>query len=274
MAVLLTNSASTLLASSINDTDLALAVTNATGSLFPSPTGSDWFPLVVVASTGEREIMRCTARSGDVLTVTRGQEGTAGRAFDPGARVDLRVTAAVFDAIADDLGDVVDAAVTTLQGQLNAPSTTRMTFNQTAAPTGWVKESNSAYNDAVVVSTTGTVDTDGSVGAATLFARTATDGHALTQAQLPSVNLSGSGSTNTTGAHTHSYNDEGTGSTNRGQDGISAANTNSSNKTTGSSGDHSHTVTVTVPLGGSGSEHQHNIDMRVKRYSVIVAQKS
>ena len=39
------------------------------------------------------EIVKCTARAGDVLTVVRAQEGTTARAFNPDDPVELRLTA-------------------------------------------------------------------------------------------------------------------------------------------------------------------------------------
>jgi|SRR5690554_1446661 len=98
MGVLLKNNATSRLASSLAAGETTLSVTSGDGSKFPSPTGADWFPLTVIKASGVLEIMRCTARSGDVLTVVRAQEGTAAQAFAAGDRVELRMTAA---AVAD-----------------------------------------------------------------------------------------------------------------------------------------------------------------------------
>lgn len=103
MAVKITNRATSLLASSINASVTSLSVTAATGSRYPSLSGSDWFPLVVVDGSGAYEIMRATARAGDVITVTRAQEGTTALSFAAGARVDMRMTAAAFAQIVTDL---------------------------------------------------------------------------------------------------------------------------------------------------------------------------
>lgn len=105
----LTNNASALLASLISDVDTELALATGTGALFPTLAEGEWFPLVVVAPTGEREIMRATGRTGDLITVTREQEGTAARAFDPGARVDLRLTAATFAEFVADFAALIEA---------------------------------------------------------------------------------------------------------------------------------------------------------------------
>jgi hypothetical protein len=102
MGLKLTNKATSTLAANINNSQTSIAVTSSTGSRFPSLSGGDWFPIIVVAADGY-EIMRATARSGDTLTVTRGQEGTTARSFDAGAIVDLRLTAAALAAMAEAL---------------------------------------------------------------------------------------------------------------------------------------------------------------------------
>lgn len=100
MAVLLKNNASSRLASAINSTATTLSVTSGTGGRFPVVSANDWFPVTVVKDDGSLEVMRCTGRNGDVLTVVRAQEGTAALAFDVNARVELRVTAAAMDQFA------------------------------------------------------------------------------------------------------------------------------------------------------------------------------
>lgn len=94
MGVLLKNNATSRLASSLTADATTLSVTSGDGAKFPSPTDGQWFPLTVIKASGVLEIMRCTARSGDLLTVARAQEGTAAQAFTAGDRVELRLTAA------------------------------------------------------------------------------------------------------------------------------------------------------------------------------------
>lgn len=96
MTVLFANNATSRLASSLTAAATTLAVTTGDGAKFPSPSDGKWFPLTVLKSSGALEIMRCIARSGDVLTVTRAQESTAAMDFDAGDRVELRATAGVF----------------------------------------------------------------------------------------------------------------------------------------------------------------------------------
>ena len=67
------------------------------GDRFPQPSATgDWFPLTLEDQSGSIEILRATARQGDMITVTRGAEGTQARSFVSGDAVELRATAAVF----------------------------------------------------------------------------------------------------------------------------------------------------------------------------------
>lgn len=116
MLVMLNNNAVSKLASSITTGGTAMSVTSGEGSRFPSPTAGGWFPLTIIKSSGALEIVRCTARSGDVLTVTRAQEGTAAQSFSAGDRVELRLTAAAF---AEPI-TAQDAAIAAVQDQVTA----------------------------------------------------------------------------------------------------------------------------------------------------------
>jgi hypothetical protein len=116
MSSLISNNAASVLASSITDSDTTIVLATGDGALFPSPTGSEWFPLTLQGS-GTLEILRATARSGDTLTVERAQEGTTALAFSAGDRAELRFTAGVHETyaqgallIGNNLSDLLDAA--------------------------------------------------------------------------------------------------------------------------------------------------------------------
>lgn len=96
---LIANNAVSRLAASVAADDTTISLSSGTGGQFPTPDG-DWFPLTLIKSGGESEIVHCTHRSGDVLTVRRGQEGTAGKAFASGDRAELRLTAETLMGIA------------------------------------------------------------------------------------------------------------------------------------------------------------------------------
>lgn len=96
---LFTNNASATLAAGVTAAATSLTLTAGQGARFPSPSGGDWFMATLYSVTGVTEslweIVKCTARSGDTLTVVRAQEGTTARVWSSGAPVELRITASV-----------------------------------------------------------------------------------------------------------------------------------------------------------------------------------
>lgn len=93
---LFANNASTALNGAIDDSTTTIVV--ADGSVFPTPTGGDWFVATLVGYGEDGlenawEIVRVTARSGNTLTATRAQEGTTAVAWDDGTLIELRLTA-------------------------------------------------------------------------------------------------------------------------------------------------------------------------------------
>lgn len=73
------NNATTTLAGALTTGATLIQLATGTGALFPSPTTGQYFSVTLNdALTGDvYEICYCTSRTGDQLTVTRGQEGTA-----------------------------------------------------------------------------------------------------------------------------------------------------------------------------------------------------
>jgi len=139
------------------------------------------------------------------------------------------------------------------------PSGTRMSFQQTAAPTGWTKDTTAGINDTAIRLTTGTVGTGGSVAFETAFASQAVAGtngatadHTLTIDQMPS--------------HTHSKTTSQAGSaTTKVQiGGAATTNDNFTTNATGGGAAHSH--------GGSTFSGT-AIDLNVKFYDFIIAEK-
>jgi len=92
---LFTNNAATALARGITPIDTILQLTPGTGSYFPQPTGGNYFMLTLVQINNPEvaEIVKCINRTGDYLTVVRGQEGTAPQIFNISDNVELRITA-------------------------------------------------------------------------------------------------------------------------------------------------------------------------------------
>lgn len=81
------------LASNITDSVTTIALAPGTGSTFPSPAGGGSMMLVLSNASGsKREVVGCTARAGDSLTIVRGLDGTAKQSFSSGDSVQLRLT--------------------------------------------------------------------------------------------------------------------------------------------------------------------------------------
>lgn len=83
--ILSANLAGTTLALPVSNVATTATLASGTGALFPSPSGGQYFTLTF-SDTGNtiHEITRCTERSGDVVTITRGQEGTTALAWNAG----------------------------------------------------------------------------------------------------------------------------------------------------------------------------------------------
>jgi len=98
---LYTNNAATYLAFGITNTATTMQVSANAGNLFPNPTGGDYFYVSLISLSGPIiEIVKCTARSGDIFTIERGQEGTTPLYWNMGDNVQLRITAAGMNYIA------------------------------------------------------------------------------------------------------------------------------------------------------------------------------
>lgn len=93
--LLFKNNAASTLAGAINTSVTSLNLAAGGGAAFPNPSGGQAFTLTIVdAATGLlREIMSCTARSTDTLTVVRAQEGTTALSWNPGDLVQQLWTA-------------------------------------------------------------------------------------------------------------------------------------------------------------------------------------
>ena len=99
MDVKFTNNGHSTLAASVATSDTSITVASGHGARFPSLSGSAYFFATLIDASNNLEIVKCTARSSDVLTITRAQESTTARVFAIGDRIELRVTAASLGAI-------------------------------------------------------------------------------------------------------------------------------------------------------------------------------
>lgn len=94
-----TNNAATTLLSSITTGSVTITVASGTGALFPTLSTGDYFYATLIDSSNNIEVVKVTARSGDNMTVTRGQDGTSAKSYLAGDRFELRPTAAALDDI-------------------------------------------------------------------------------------------------------------------------------------------------------------------------------
>ena len=80
----MSNNASSTLASAISNVSLTCTLSAGSGALFPSPAANQYFLMTFVDAATQtlREIVQCTARSGDTLTIVRAQEGTTALAWN------------------------------------------------------------------------------------------------------------------------------------------------------------------------------------------------
>lgn len=102
MKLLANNFGSTTLAGPISNTATSLSVQSGAGALFPNPGAGQYFVVVLNdAATGlVYEVLWCTARSGDTLTVIRAQENTSAQSWLAGDKVLGLMTAGQLETMA------------------------------------------------------------------------------------------------------------------------------------------------------------------------------
>jgi hypothetical protein len=123
-------------------------------------------------------------------------------------------------------------------------SGTRMSFNQTSAPTGWTKDTTAAINDSILRLVTGAVSSGGSTAFSTWNASGTTGGYTLATADIP--------------AHTHTLNTL--------QSGASLTITSNINSYA--------FVNITSSATGGGGSHSHSITNNLKYYDFIICSKN
>ena len=161
-------------------------------------------------------------------------------------------TAGVVSAVAPGAsGNVLTSNGTAWASTTNAPafaSGTRIGFQQTAAPTGWTKDTTAAINDSILRFVTGSVTpSGGSVAFSTWNAQTVTGGTAISTAQIPSHTHTLSGSWSTSGAGPITF---------------TSGGVNSSGGVSGQ-----------ADATGGGGSHDHSLTHGLKFYDFIIASK-
>jgi hypothetical protein len=96
MSVLFTNNASAQLAASISESNTTITLASGQGARFPTPGVGTYFYATLVNQANNLEIVKVTARTGDTLTVVRGQDSTLAQSYAAGDLLELRPVAAAF----------------------------------------------------------------------------------------------------------------------------------------------------------------------------------
>lgn len=99
MVAKFTNNASTTIAAAITTSSTTITLASGAGALFPSLGTTDYFWATLIDSSNNLEVVKVTARSGDTLTVMRGQDGTMALAYAAGSKIEERVVAADMNEI-------------------------------------------------------------------------------------------------------------------------------------------------------------------------------
>lgn len=146
------------------------------------------------------------------------------------------------------------------------PSGTIMPFYQASAPTGWTKDETTALNNAAIRLVTGAGGaTGGSAAFTTVFAS-----RTITQANLPSVNFTGT--SGAAGSHNHDFNLRSF-SSGGSHSGLNVPPMSDSGSSDGGDGttftEPNHTHSLSVSSGGSGTA----MDFAVKYADFIVCER-
>lgn len=136
MTMKFTNNASADLASSITSGATSLTVAAGFGALFPSLGAGDYFFVTLIDPQNNLEIVRVTARSGDVFTIQRAQDGTTARAYAAGAKVELRPVAAGMSIFAQLNDDQTFSGANTFSGGTSFTGTVSSTQTISGSITG------------------------------------------------------------------------------------------------------------------------------------------
>lgn len=158
------------------------------------------------------------------------------------------------------------------------PTGTRLIFAQTAAPTGWTKDT--TYDNAALRVVSGTAGSGGTINFTTAFTSQSVGATALSTAQMPSHShgVSDPGHNHSGGdyGHTHTYTTFGAPA----GPGIQGGNdyTYTGNYTSGGGNANiyinGNTTGISVSANGSGATHTHSLDLSVKYVDTIIATKT
>ena len=106
---LFVNNIATTISGGITNVATSITLLAGAGTQFPNPTAGDWFLVTLWDGASTYEVAKCTARTGDVLTVVRGQEGTSGSAFLTGSSIYCNLTKGTLENLVQRSGDTLNA---------------------------------------------------------------------------------------------------------------------------------------------------------------------
>jgi len=101
------NRASSLITATVVSNATAVQLETGGGLRMPVLAFGDVFRATMIDGAGASEIVTATAVVADVVTVIRGQEGTAARTFASGSRFEVRMTAGIADSFLQRSGDTM-----------------------------------------------------------------------------------------------------------------------------------------------------------------------
>lgn len=197
-----------------------------------------------------------SVRVGPAMVLSTGLLDTATIPPVTNAMLDTTLAAQIAQAIADSAtalstantaNSTANTAQTTANGIIPGGGVNITTWFQASAPTNWTKLTSHDNKSLRIVSGSGG-GSGGSVNFDTVFARTATDGHALSIGEMPS--------------HDHTYTRP------HPIDGSGVHPTGSGR------GDPTTVTASTTSATGSGTAHTHDIDLRVKYVDLILCSKN
>lgn len=92
-----TNNFVATLAAAISDADTAITLDAGSGAKLPNYGGGDYEYMTLGNTANNLEIVKVTARVGDILTVVRGVDGTTAKAWSAGDQINSRPCAAAMN---------------------------------------------------------------------------------------------------------------------------------------------------------------------------------
>ncbi len=92
-----TNNFVATLAAAISDADTAITLDAGSGAKLPNYGGGDYEYMTIGNTANNLEIVKVTARVGDILTVVRGVDGTTAKAWSAGDQINSRPCAAAMN---------------------------------------------------------------------------------------------------------------------------------------------------------------------------------